>query len=166
MKTWRSGRAVYADLSGTNSARNVGFLAKDVLMRALAIIILVLLPVGSLAESTTAQLEFPTFAIIRGENIRVRAAPTEDAANYAILQRGDAVIITGAIEASAHGEFYPVEVPGSGAKGWVLWLAIDPRSIGLASARAPNNELADVVINQPPIVEAVEDETADNRDRG
>jgi hypothetical protein len=76
-----------------------------------------------------AQPQFPANAIIRGENVRVRAEPTENAINTAILQRGDAVILTGQVETHPDGAFYPVEVPGSGVSGWVLVLFISPDRI-------------------------------------
>jgi hypothetical protein len=89
-----------------------------------------------------AQQQFPARATIRGENVRVRAEPADAAANNAVLQRGDAIILMGPLEAHPDGEFYPVEVPSTGATGWVLWVFIDPRTI------AP---MEDVVIEEPPV---------------
>jgi hypothetical protein len=114
-----------------------------------------LIPVVSRLMPLAEQQTFPAEALIRGENVRVRAQPTNDAANNAILQRGDLVILTGPIETHPDGQFYPVQVPGSGVTGWVLWLFINPTSITPVSGVAVTSLPTQVVIEQPTVVEVV-----------
>jgi hypothetical protein len=81
--------------------------------------------------------QFPASAVIRGENIRLRIEPAENADDVAILQRGDAITITGAATAADGDEFYPVEVVGTGETGWVRVLFINPNSIVPIAAPVP-----------------------------
>jgi hypothetical protein len=132
---------------------------------AIVIAAVLVLPALVVIAPIAAQNQFPANALIRGENIRVRAEPARDAANNAILQRGDAIILTGPLETHPDGEFYPVQVPGTGATGWILALFIDPASIApgvvtevvvqptAAPAAEPNVQ---VVVEQPTqvVVEA------------
>jgi hypothetical protein len=97
---------------------------------------------------------FPAEAVIRGENIRLRVEPASESVDVAILQRGDAITVTGESTSAGGDEFYPVEVVLSGAAGWVRALAIDPRSITVSVA-APE------VVETVEVVEPVEDETND-----
>jgi hypothetical protein len=73
--------------------------------------------------------QFPASAVIRGENIRLRIEPAENADDVAVLQRGDAITITGAATAVDGDEFYPVELAGTGETGWVRVLFVNPKSI-------------------------------------
>jgi hypothetical protein len=109
--------------------------------RSLAMILVVALAgVGFglpfLAEEAQAQ-QFPASAVIRGENIRLRLEPAEVTDDVAILQRGDAITITGAVTAADGLAFYPVEVVQTGDAGWVRDLFINPRSIVPLEEPAP-----------------------------
>jgi hypothetical protein len=86
-----------------------------------------LMPVTSAQEVVVPS--FPSLAIIRGENIRLRAEPAEQAADVAIMQRGDEIRITGEAVAAGGLDFYPVELVSTGQTGWVRALFINPRSI-------------------------------------
>lgn len=90
--------------------------------------------------------QFPASAVIRGENIRLRIEPAENADDVAILQRGEPITITGAATAADGDEFYPVEVVGTGETGWVRVLFVNPKSI--------------VPIAEPPPVEPAATEPA------
>ena len=77
---------------------------------------------------------FPADAVIRGENIRLRAELAADSSDIAVLQRGDAITVTGESTRATGEEFFPITVVGTGAAGWVIALAVDPRSITPATA--------------------------------
>ena len=84
---------------------------------------------ASLAAQDLFIDDFPTSAIIRGENVWLRDEPVADPQILAYLQRGDPITITGeAIEAEGE-TFYPVEAIDSGETGWIRDLFIDPGSI-------------------------------------
>ena len=130
--------------------------------RRLAIALaLVLLPAVAVIAPIAAQDEFPANALIRGENIRVRAELPESDFETALQPRGDNRVLSGPTAVTPEGEFYPVQVPGSGTSGWILVLFIDPASITagqvtevvvqptVAPAAEPNLE---VVVEQPPDV--------------
>jgi hypothetical protein len=86
---------------------------------------------------------FPADAVIRGENIRLRAEPAANSSDIAVLQRGDAITVTGESTRAAGEEFFPITVVDTGAAGWVIALAVDPRSI---TASAPETvEVAETV---------------------
>jgi hypothetical protein len=122
---------------------------------AIASALLLLLLAGTPLTPLAAQNQFPANAVIRGENIRVRAEPAANAVDNAILQRGEPIILTGDLEAHPEGEFYPVQVPATGATGWILWLFIDPTSIvpaAPAPAPAPAAEPTVVPVVEPPEV--------------
>ena len=72
---------------------------------------------------------FPASAVIRGENIRLWAEPSFDAEELEILERGDAITITGAAVSAEGDEFYPVEFAESGQQGWVRTVFVNPSSI-------------------------------------
>lgn len=72
---------------------------------------------------------FPASAVIRGENIRLWADPSFDAEELEILQRGDAITVTGEAVAAEGDEFYPVESAESGQAGWVRTVFVNPASI-------------------------------------
>jgi hypothetical protein len=134
-------------------------MGKDVRMKrwliAIASAFLLLLLAGAPLTPLAAQNQFPANAVIRGENIRVRAEPAANAVDNAILQRGEPIILTGDLEAHPEGEFYPVQVPTTGATGWILWLFIDPTSIvpaAPAPAPAPAAEPTVAPVVEPPEV--------------
>jgi hypothetical protein len=86
------------------------------------------------------EVTFPASAVIRGENIRLWAEPSFSADELEILQRGDAVTITGAAVAAEGDEFYPVEFTESGQAGWVRTVFINPASLVGVQVLEPVNE--------------------------
>jgi hypothetical protein len=106
---------------------------------------------------------FPAEAVIRGENIRLRVEPASESVDVAILQRGDAITVTGESTSADGDEFYPVEVVLTGAVGWVRALAVDPRSITVSVAAPEVVETVEVVELVEPVepVEPVEEATDD-----
>ena len=98
----------------------------------------ILLPlVVTLGVSARAQQGFPANAVIRGENIQLRAAPAMDAAVRAYLQRGEPVTLTGPVQVADGEAFAPVTVPRLEQSGWVRQLAITAASL-VAIAPRPN----------------------------
>lgn len=88
-----------------------------------------LLPVvPGFGSDAGAQQIFPAAAVIRGENIWLRAEPAEETEVIAYLQRGDEVLVTDEATAAGGDMFYPIEVDATGETGWVRALAIDPRT--------------------------------------
>ena len=111
--------------------------------------------VAALVSSPIAARElvipaFPADAIIRGENIRLRIEPAAESVDVAVLQRGDAIVVSAESTVADGDEFFPVEVVLTGATGWVRALAVDPRSIS-ATVVAP------VVVEPVAVVEIVEE---------
>ena len=105
-----------------------------------------------------AQRDFPATATIRGENIWLRVDPAEDTDVLAYLQRGDPIRVTGDAVPAGGDAFYPIEVVETGETGWVLDLAVDPRSLTAIA------ELPEVVVDEPPAVEVTaEPERRNNR---
>lgn len=98
--------------------------------------------VGLLAVSSSSAQEvtFPASAVIRGENIRLWAEPSFGAEELEILQRGDAITITGAAVSAEGDEFYPVEFAESGQAGWVRTVFINPDSLVPVQVLEPANE--------------------------
>lgn len=92
-----------------------------------------------LADEAQAQ-QFPSSAVIRGENIRLRLEPAEATEDVAILQRGDEITITGDVTAADGLTFYPVEVVQTDDAGWVRDLFINPKSIVPLEGPAPEPE--------------------------
>lgn len=96
-------------------------------------ILLICLPAFTAAPPTAAQQividVFPASAIIRGENIWVRADPAADTDILTYLNRGDAITITDESIIADGEEYFPVEVDATGDSGWVRDLFIDPGSI-------------------------------------
>jgi hypothetical protein len=88
--------------------------------------LLAILP--ALGSGVRAQQTSPAAAVIRGENIWLRAEPAEETAILAYLQRGDEVLVTDDATAADGDAFYPIEVDATGETGWVRALAIDPRT--------------------------------------
>lgn len=100
-----------------------------------------LIPVTSAQEVVVSS--FPSLAIIRGENIRLRAEPAERADVVALMQRDDEIRITGEAVAADGFDFYPVELVSTGQTGWVRALFINPRSItSVAGATLPRVEVS------------------------
>jgi hypothetical protein len=83
----------------------------------------------SRAAQTSTTIVFPASAVIRGENVWLRAAPALQTDVITLLQRGNAITITGAPTLADGDEFYPVQDVATGQSGWVRALFIDPRSI-------------------------------------
>jgi hypothetical protein len=86
------------------------------------------------------EASFPASAVIRGENIRLWADPSFDADELEILERGDAITITGEAVAAEGDEFYPVEFAESGQAGWVRTVFVNPSSIVPIQVLEPANE--------------------------
>jgi hypothetical protein len=86
------------------------------------------------------ELTFPASAVIRGENIRLRAEPSFAAQELEILERGDAITITGEAIAAEGDEFYPVEFAETGQAGWVRTIFVNPDSIVPIQVLEPANE--------------------------
>ena len=78
---------------------------------------------------TSTTIAFPASAVIRGENVWLRAAPALQTNVITLLQRGNAITITGAPTLADGDEFYPVQDVATGQSGWVRVLFIDPRSV-------------------------------------
>ena len=111
-------------------------------MRWYGLLIAVSVGAASLAVMVpgAAQQQFPASATIRGENIWLRAEPSEETEIVAYLQRGDPVTITGP-EQTADGEtFVPIEAVATGDSGWVRELAINPRTIVAGGGQAPTDD--------------------------
>lgn len=111
--------------------------------RWLAVILIVIVALAGIGLGSplfvveTQAQQFPAAAVIRGENIRLRAEPAEATNDIAILQRGDEITITGDVTAADGLFFYPVEVVQSSDTGWVRDLFIDPKSIVALDVPAP-----------------------------
>lgn len=90
-------------------------------------------PVSRAAQTSTT-IVFPASAVIRGENVWLRAAPALQTDVVALLQRGNAITITGAPTLADGDEFYPVQDAATGQSGWVRVLFIDPRSVVAVAA--------------------------------
>lgn len=89
--------------------------------------------------------DFPSAAVIRGENVRVRVDPAIETDDVAILQRGDEVTLTGEAVKADGWVFVPVET-ADGNSGWVRDLFIDPGSVVATadgSTRNSNQETND-----------------------
>ncbi len=86
------------------------------------------------------EASFPASAVIRGENIRLWADPSFDADELEILERGDAITITGEAVAAEGDEFYPVEFAESRQAGWVRTVFVNPSSIVPIQVLEPANE--------------------------
>jgi hypothetical protein len=117
----------------------------------------------TVSSSTVAQQltipAFPADAVIRGEDIRLRTEPTAESSDIAVLQRGDAITVTGESTRAAGEEFFPITVVGTGAAGWVIALAVDPRSI---TAAAPETVEVAETVETVDVAETAE-ETPDDR---
>ena len=73
---------------------------------------------------------FPVTALVRGENVWLRADPAEATDIILYLDRGDTITITGDATRADGDDFFPVEVLDTGDSGWIRDLFIDPGSIG------------------------------------
>src|SRR5690554_2759374 len=94
----------------------------------------------AIPPASAQEVTFPASAVIRGENVRLRAEPSFDAEELEILQRGDAVTITGEPVAAEGDEFYPVDFAKSGESGWVRTVFINPDSLIVVQVLEPANE--------------------------
>lgn len=90
--------------------------------------------------SFAQEVTFPASGVIRGENIRLWAEPSFGASELEILQRGDAITITGAAVSAEGDEFYPVEFAESGQAGWVRTVFVNPDSLVSVQVLEPANE--------------------------
>jgi hypothetical protein len=142
--------------------------------RVLAIAMAVLLAGASwafLGRSLSAQTGFPASAVIRGENIWLRADPAAATDVLTIMQRGDAITITGELTAADSLQFYPIELNATGDVGWVRALFVDPGSIVPIAAppaeeEPPARRNRDRAAEEPPAAEpAPEEERANRRNR-
>src|SRR4051812_20193807 len=107
-------------------------------------------PVSRAAQTLTT-IVFPSSAVIRGENVWLRAAPALQADVIALLQRGNAITITGAPTLADGDEFYPVQDAATGQSGWVRVLFIDPRSVvAIAAPPAAPTAVPPVTTPAPP----------------
>lgn len=99
--------------------------------------------------SFAQEISFPASAVIRGENIRLWAEPSFSAEELEILQRGDAITITGAAVSAEGDEFYPVEFAESGLAGWVRTVFVNPESLVAVQVLEPANDDRQNRRNQP-----------------
>lgn len=117
-------------------------MARSPLVRAPVAAALALLCLSpSLAAQEAAPSALPATAVIRGENIWLRADPAASSEVLSLMQRGESVVITGESLTVGDARFYPIEVSATGDSGWVQVLFVDPDSIvslgGLADVAAP-----------------------------
>lgn len=97
--------------------------------RTLSLLLVAGISLLSMPHSSAQEVNFPASAVIRGENIRLWVEPSSEAAELEILQRGDAITITGEAVAAEGDEFYPVESAESEQSGWVRTVFVNPDSI-------------------------------------
>ncbi len=142
--------------------------------RIVAIVMAVLIGGASLpflGRTLLAQTGFPASAVIRGENIWLRADPAAATDVLTIMQRGDAITITGEVTAADALQFYPIELNATGDVGWVRALFVDPGSIVPIAAlpaeeEPPARRNRDRAAEEPPEAEpAPEEERANRRNR-
>ena len=93
--------------------------------------------------------QFPASAVIRGENIYLRAQPAVNTQVITLLQRGDRITITGAPTAADGDEFYPVEDVQTGQTGWVRVIFVNPESIVPLAQPAPQPGVTPVPTTPP-----------------
>lgn len=104
----------------------------------------------SRAAQTSTTIVFPASAVIRGENVWLRAAPALQSDVITLLQRGNAITITGAPTLADGDEFYPVLDTATGQSGWVRALFIDPRSlVAIAAPPAAPTAVPPVTTPEP-----------------
>jgi virulence-associated protein VagC len=108
--------------------------------RTISLALLVATGMLAIPPASAQEVTFPASAVIRGENVRLRAEPSFDAEELEILQRGDAVTITGEPVAAEGDEFYPVDFAKSGESGWVRTVFINPDSLIVVQVLEPANE--------------------------
>lgn len=120
-------------------------------------------PVSRAAQTSTT-IVFPASAVIRGENVWLRAAPALQTDVIALLQRGNAITITGAPTLADGDEFYPVQDAATGQSGWVRALFIDPRSI-VAIAAPPAAPTAVPPVTTPEPTPAADSGNAGNKNK-
>ena len=108
--------------------------------RTVSLLIVAATSMLAVPHMSAQEVTFPASAVIRGENIRLWAEPSFSADELEILQRGDAVTITGAAVAAEGDEFYPVAFTESGQAGWVRTVFINPASLVGVQVLEPVNE--------------------------
>lgn len=108
--------------------------------RTVSLLLVAATSVLAVPHLAAQEVTFPASAVIRGENIRLWAEPSFSADELEILQRGDAITITGAAVAAEGDEFYPVEFTASGQAGWVRTVFINPASLVGVQVLEPANE--------------------------
>ncbi len=97
--------------------------------RTVSLLLLTATSLLAVPNSSAQEVTFPASAVVRGENIRLWAEASFEAEELDILERGDAITITGAAVAAEGDEFYPVEFAESGQTGWVRTVFVNPASI-------------------------------------
>ena len=107
--------------------------------RTISLLLVAATSVLAIPGMSAQEVSLPASAVIRGENIRLRAEPSFSADELEILQRGDTVTITGAAVAAEGDEFYPVEFTKSGQAGWVRTVFINPASLVAVQVLEPAN---------------------------
>lgn len=95
---------------------------------AACVIAALLLP-AIIVPALAQQSIYPATATIRGENIRLRIDATLNSEFVTVLQRGDAITITGEPVVADGEEYYPVTLQATGDSGWVRALFVNPDSI-------------------------------------
>lgn len=132
--------------------------------RTMSLLLLAASSVLAVPQAIAQETSFPASAVIRGENIRLWAEPSFGADELEILERGDAITITGEAVAAEGDEFYPVEFAESGQAGWVRTVFVNPASIVPIQVLEPANEERQNRRNQ--VVEAPEEQAAGGEQGG
>lgn len=89
---------------------------------------------------------------LRGENIRLREEPADDAFELAVLQGGEAVEVTGEPVLVDGHAWWPVLVVESGDEGWVRWEFLDGASPE-ADPALPTATVDETPVDETPVVE-------------
>lgn len=108
--------------------------------RTISLVLVAATGLLAVPPSSAQELSFPASAVIRGENIRLWEEPSLGSGELEILQRGDAITITGAAVSAEGEEFYPVEFAESGQAGWVRTVFVNPDSLVSVQVLEPANE--------------------------
>ncbi len=108
--------------------------------RTVSLLLVAATSVLALPHISAQEVTYPASAVIRGENIRLWAEPSFSADELEILQRGDAITITGAAVSAEGDEFYPAEFTESGQAGWVRTVFVNPASLAGVQVLEPANE--------------------------
>lgn len=108
--------------------------------RTISLLIVIASSLFAMPRIAAQDIAYPVSAVIRGENIRLWADPSFSAAELEILQRGDAITITGAAVSAEGDEFSPVEFTRTGEAGWVRTIFVNPSSLVPVQVVEPTNE--------------------------